>query len=342
MADPPDRHHSGGSAARSAQPLRECDELRVQRGRRPALDPARRIRFIHLAGGTHVRASTGEERWLDDHLHDVPDPVYDCWRSSANPCRTRWMSCSSGTVRFRRSLSCSPSSIGRARRSPTDEHGGRRHESRFRVVPGAPLRRSVRPCSVPGGPSWRSGGRGIGRRRDRGRRRNRSRGTGACRQELRPQEATSDKASSPYRPALAAVWTVGRHIVQIQTEKSARGRLCVSPHEQERAQRARHLHQVHHASLAPSWLGRMLTQIREEVSFTNGRVIVRGKHGQRVGRPSALTTSSTTSRTCRSPLSRPRTTTAASATGSSRPSPTPSTLQRAVRVLLERRRLRVP
>lgn len=24
-----------------------------------------------------MRASTGEERWLDDHLHDVPDPVYE-------------------------------------------------------------------------------------------------------------------------------------------------------------------------------------------------------------------------------------------------------------------------
>jgi hypothetical protein len=39
--------------------------------------PPERIRFIHLAGGTTVHASTGDERWLDDHLHDVPDPVYD-------------------------------------------------------------------------------------------------------------------------------------------------------------------------------------------------------------------------------------------------------------------------
>ena len=39
--------------------------------------PAERIRFIHLAGGAPVHASTGEQRWLDDHLHDVPDPVYD-------------------------------------------------------------------------------------------------------------------------------------------------------------------------------------------------------------------------------------------------------------------------
>ena len=39
--------------------------------------PAERIRCIHLAGGTPVHASTGEQRYLDDHLHDVPDPVYD-------------------------------------------------------------------------------------------------------------------------------------------------------------------------------------------------------------------------------------------------------------------------
>jgi uncharacterized protein (UPF0276 family) len=38
--------------------------------------PAERIRCVHLAGGTNVLASSGEERWLDDHLHDVPDPVY--------------------------------------------------------------------------------------------------------------------------------------------------------------------------------------------------------------------------------------------------------------------------
>ena len=38
--------------------------------------PVERIRVIHLAGGATVRASSGEERWLDDHRHDVPDPVY--------------------------------------------------------------------------------------------------------------------------------------------------------------------------------------------------------------------------------------------------------------------------
>lgn len=39
--------------------------------------PPERIRSIHLAGGAPVQASNGQERWLDDHLHDVPDPVYD-------------------------------------------------------------------------------------------------------------------------------------------------------------------------------------------------------------------------------------------------------------------------
>ena len=38
--------------------------------------PPERIQFIHIAGGAPVHASTGDERWLDDHLHDVPDPVY--------------------------------------------------------------------------------------------------------------------------------------------------------------------------------------------------------------------------------------------------------------------------
>src|SRR5688572_18884088 len=43
------------------------------------LDPER-IGAIHLAGGSWIDASTAEEpqerRYLDDHLHDVPDPVY--------------------------------------------------------------------------------------------------------------------------------------------------------------------------------------------------------------------------------------------------------------------------
>jgi uncharacterized protein (UPF0276 family) len=31
---------------------------------------------VHLAGGKWIAASTGDRRLLDDHLHDVPDPVY--------------------------------------------------------------------------------------------------------------------------------------------------------------------------------------------------------------------------------------------------------------------------
>jgi uncharacterized protein len=38
--------------------------------------PPGRIAAVHLAGGKWVRA-LGEQRWLDDHLHDVPAPVYD-------------------------------------------------------------------------------------------------------------------------------------------------------------------------------------------------------------------------------------------------------------------------
>ena len=38
--------------------------------------PAERIAAIHLAGGKWIGARGGR-RLLDDHLHDVPDPVYD-------------------------------------------------------------------------------------------------------------------------------------------------------------------------------------------------------------------------------------------------------------------------
>jgi uncharacterized protein (UPF0276 family) len=38
--------------------------------------PVDRIRTIHIAGGVNVHASD-EVRVMDDHLHDVPDPVYD-------------------------------------------------------------------------------------------------------------------------------------------------------------------------------------------------------------------------------------------------------------------------
>ncbi len=38
--------------------------------------PAERISAVHLAGGKWVQAR-GTQRWLDDHLHDVPAPVYE-------------------------------------------------------------------------------------------------------------------------------------------------------------------------------------------------------------------------------------------------------------------------
>ena len=38
--------------------------------------PGERIAAIHLAGGRWVTGPGGERRLLDDHLHDVPDPVY--------------------------------------------------------------------------------------------------------------------------------------------------------------------------------------------------------------------------------------------------------------------------
>ncbi len=39
--------------------------------------PAARIRAIHIAGGVDVQVSGGSVRRVDDHLHDVPDVVYD-------------------------------------------------------------------------------------------------------------------------------------------------------------------------------------------------------------------------------------------------------------------------
>lgn len=38
--------------------------------------PAERITAVHLAGGKWIPAGADGRRLLDDHLHDVPDPVY--------------------------------------------------------------------------------------------------------------------------------------------------------------------------------------------------------------------------------------------------------------------------
>jgi uncharacterized protein (UPF0276 family) len=39
--------------------------------------PSDRIRTIHIAGGVEVGRSEGRARRIDDHLHDVPDAVYE-------------------------------------------------------------------------------------------------------------------------------------------------------------------------------------------------------------------------------------------------------------------------
>ncbi len=39
--------------------------------------PGGRIRTIHIAGGVEVDVDGGERRRIDDHRHDVPDPVYE-------------------------------------------------------------------------------------------------------------------------------------------------------------------------------------------------------------------------------------------------------------------------
>jgi uncharacterized protein len=45
--------------------------------------PAVRIRAIHIAGGKFISAPDGRRRLLDDHLHDVPDPVFDLLEEAA-------------------------------------------------------------------------------------------------------------------------------------------------------------------------------------------------------------------------------------------------------------------
>jgi uncharacterized protein (UPF0276 family) len=42
-----------------------------------------RIAAIHIAGGKFISAPDGSQRLLDDHLHDVPDPVFDLLEETA-------------------------------------------------------------------------------------------------------------------------------------------------------------------------------------------------------------------------------------------------------------------
>ena len=45
--------------------------------------PAERIGGIHLGGGRWIPAPDGGRRLLDDHLHDVPDPVFELLEETA-------------------------------------------------------------------------------------------------------------------------------------------------------------------------------------------------------------------------------------------------------------------
>ncbi len=47
--------------------------------------PLERVRTVHIAGGK-VIGTVGMERVLDDHLHDVPDPVYELLAELAARC----------------------------------------------------------------------------------------------------------------------------------------------------------------------------------------------------------------------------------------------------------------
>jgi uncharacterized protein (UPF0276 family) len=66
------------TAARSSQPPCQCEQFRLR-----SLDflsdvPLARVDCIHIAGGEWITAPDGAERYLlDDHLHDVTEPVYD-------------------------------------------------------------------------------------------------------------------------------------------------------------------------------------------------------------------------------------------------------------------------
>jgi uncharacterized protein len=45
--------------------------------------PSVRFRAIHIAGGKFISAPDGSQRLLDDHLHDVPDPVFELLEDAA-------------------------------------------------------------------------------------------------------------------------------------------------------------------------------------------------------------------------------------------------------------------
>ena len=48
--------------------------------------PLDRVRETHIAGGKWMNAGAGARRWLDDHLHDPPGPVYELLEALAEAC----------------------------------------------------------------------------------------------------------------------------------------------------------------------------------------------------------------------------------------------------------------
>jgi len=46
--------------------------------------PLANVQMVHLSGGRWIHPQRGRARWLDDHLHDVPDPVFDLLESLAS------------------------------------------------------------------------------------------------------------------------------------------------------------------------------------------------------------------------------------------------------------------
>jgi uncharacterized protein (UPF0276 family) len=74
-----DLHNLYANAKNSGlDPLQMLEEL-----------PLHRVRQIHLSGGVDILAPAGGTRLLDDHVHDVPDQVFDLLevvaRTAANP-----------------------------------------------------------------------------------------------------------------------------------------------------------------------------------------------------------------------------------------------------------------
>jgi uncharacterized protein (UPF0276 family) len=45
--------------------------------------PPKRIVAVHIAGGKFISAPDGSQRLLDDHFHDVPDPVFELLEETA-------------------------------------------------------------------------------------------------------------------------------------------------------------------------------------------------------------------------------------------------------------------